>query len=176
MHLWGCDIGTPVRWKYFTITSLLRRGFFFLSFFFAPWKKKRNKYRDLSFWHFSNELNQYLKFDFPLLSFLDCKNYQLEESVKYWSDFMRTRYHPKSFNLIQEYQHENSSQPFDCYLQGGEVWKSELMTEDWTDKVRSFVEECDCLQVCWYLLNQVHTTKNRVKKNVWHFLLSNSPT
>ncbi|KAI5751741.1 hypothetical protein M8J77_010416 [Diaphorina citri] len=77
---------------------------------------------------------------------LDCKNYQLEESVKYWSDFMRTRYHPKSFNLIQEYQHENSSQPFDCYLQGGEVWKSELMTEDWTDKVRSFVEECDCLQ------------------------------
>ncbi|KAL1463128.1 hypothetical protein WDU94_014912 [Cyamophila willieti] len=78
--------------------------------------------------------------------FLDYKDYNLEENVTYWSDFMRTRYHPRSFNVIDEYQHGNTGQPFDCYLQGVEVWKSEAMSEDWTDKVRAFVEECDCLQ------------------------------
>lgn len=77
---------------------------------------------------------------------LDHKQYNLEESVQYWTDFMRTRYHPKSFNLIQEYQHGNVTQPFDCYLQGGEVWKSEAMREEFTDNIRSYVEECDCLQ------------------------------
>uniref|UniRef100_A0A8D9AW22 Protein misato n=2 Tax=Cacopsylla melanoneura TaxID=428564 RepID=A0A8D9AW22_9HEMI len=77
---------------------------------------------------------------------VDYKDYNLEDNVNYWSDFMRTRYHPRSFNVVNEYQHGNTGQPFDCYLQGVEVWKSEAMCEEWTDKVRAFVEECDCLQ------------------------------
>ncbi|XP_065216206.1 protein misato [Planococcus citri] len=74
------------------------------------------------------------------------KMYHLDDDVTVWSDYLGTRFHPRTINLINEYQHGNQEQLFDTYAQGTELWKSELFSDEWADKCRIYAEECNYLQ------------------------------
>ncbi|KAJ8947875.1 hypothetical protein NQ318_010021 [Aromia moschata] len=80
-----------------------------------------------------------------------CKNihrnaYDFEKDVSVWSDFLYTRFHPRSVNIIREYQHCNENTPFDVFPLGTSLWKSPQFDDDFCNKIRSYVEECDSFQ------------------------------
>uniref|UniRef100_A0A1B6LBE0 Protein misato homolog 1 n=1 Tax=Graphocephala atropunctata TaxID=36148 RepID=A0A1B6LBE0_9HEMI len=74
------------------------------------------------------------------------KLYHLDDSVRSWSDFLRPHLHPRNINLVQEYQHEDASLPFDTFPQGQAIWSSSRFNEEFTDRVRLYLEETDNLQ------------------------------
>jgi hypothetical protein len=48
----------------------------------------------------------------------EVKDFKLDETVQYWSDFNRMYYHPKSINTITQYQLEDEIMPFDIFSYG----------------------------------------------------------
>lgn len=70
----------------------------------------------------------------------------LEEQVNSWSDFLVTRYHPNTVHIINEYEYNSTSKPFEIFNCGVEVWKDQDFQEDFIDRIRRFVEECDNFQ------------------------------
>lgn len=46
------------------------------------------------------------------------KYFNLDESVKMWSDFNKIYYHPKSINRVTQYQHDDEFMPFDVFSFG----------------------------------------------------------
>ena len=73
--------------------------------------------------------------------------YELDSKVEYWSDYLGVKFHPRSFTIINEYQHNCVENAFNSYPQGVDLWKTELFFEEWTDKCRAYAEECDYLTV-----------------------------
>jgi hypothetical protein len=69
------------------------------------------------------------------------------ETVKYWSDFSRVYFHPKSLVQIYDYELNSALMPFEQWKVGKELFSSidkehDIIDRDW----RSFVEESDLLQ------------------------------
>lgn len=74
--------------------------------------------------------------------------------VRYWSDFSRVYYHPKSLVQLYDFELHSSIMPFERFSMGTELFESlekedEIVDRDW----RPFVEECDHMQGI-----QVYTT------------------
>lgn len=74
--------------------------------------------------------------------------------VRYWSDFSRVYYHPKSLVQLYDFELHSSIMPFERFATGTELFESlekenEIVDRDW----RPFVEECDQMQGI-----QVYTT------------------
>ncbi|ATY59490.1 mtDNA inheritance [Cordyceps militaris] len=70
-----------------------------------------------------------------------------QSNVRYWSDFSRTYYHPKSLNPLYDYELHSSIQPFERFDMGKELFhtldkEQDIVDRDW----RPFVEECDHMQ------------------------------
>ncbi|CAG2062715.1 unnamed protein product, partial [Timema podura] len=74
------------------------------------------------------------------------KVYKLENVVKVWADYLRQRFHPRTVSIVNKYEHANDSQPFNNYKLGANLWNTEQFEEDFTDKIRNLVEECDNMQ------------------------------
>lgn len=87
--------------------------------------------------------NDFLR-DLPCLS--ERRIYNLENKVNVWSDFLYSRFHPRTVNLIREYQHNNENTPFDIYPLGANLWKREQFCEEFSDKIRNYIEECNSFQ------------------------------
>ncbi|XP_017781412.1 PREDICTED: protein misato [Nicrophorus vespilloides] len=79
--------------------------------------------------------------------------YNLEDSVDVWSDFLYARFHPRTVNVINEYQHESEETPFNIFPVGQKLWETDYFKEDYADKIRSNVEECDNFQGFQILLD-----------------------
>ncbi|KAM0248156.1 hypothetical protein ACHAQJ_009573 [Trichoderma viride] len=67
--------------------------------------------------------------------------------VRYWSDFSRVYYHPKSLVQLYDFELHSSIMPFERFSMGTELFESlekesEIVDRDW----RPFVEECDQMQ------------------------------
>lgn len=75
------------------------------------------------------------------------KVYNLDNDVKIWSDFLKARFHPRSITSVEEYKHNDSSNPFQNFAQGVALWDSYAIKETWADNLRLYAEECDYLQV-----------------------------
>lgn len=73
---------------------------------------------------------------------IDEKNYDFSTTVNTWTDFMYTRYHPKSINLLQTVGETNEEQPFDCFTTGTQVWADENFEDEFCDRIRQYIEEC----------------------------------
>ncbi|KAL7787026.1 tubulin domain-containing protein [Trichoderma ceciliae] len=74
--------------------------------------------------------------------------------VRYWSDFSRVYYHPKSLVQLYDFELHSSLMPFERFSTGAELFESlekenGIVDRDW----RPFVEECDQMQGV-----QVYTT------------------
>ncbi|XP_055632490.1 protein misato [Toxorhynchites rutilus septentrionalis] len=71
------------------------------------------------------------------------KDYNFKESVHDWIDFSYSRFHPRSINIINEFTHSKEDIQFDTITNGMEVWRGNYFQDDFTDKIRQYVEECD---------------------------------
>lgn len=74
--------------------------------------------------------------------------YDLENETNKWVDYLVPRFHSRTVNVINEYEHESKHQPFDLFPYGQSYWKatSNNFSENFTDKIRAYVEECDSMQ------------------------------
>lgn len=69
------------------------------------------------------------------------------ESVRYWSDFNRVFYHPRSVVQLNDYELNSSLQPFERWDTGEELFASLDKEHDMLDRdLRPFVEEADQMQ------------------------------
>ncbi|RDL40682.1 Tubulin nucleotide-binding protein [Venustampulla echinocandica] len=69
------------------------------------------------------------------------------ESVKYWSDFNKIYFHPKSVIQLNEYELNSSLTPFDNWSAGEELFNSLDKEHDLLDRdLRYFAEEADQMQ------------------------------
>ncbi|KAK1975521.1 misato segment II myosin-like domain-containing protein [Colletotrichum cereale] len=67
--------------------------------------------------------------------------------VRYWSDFSRVFYHPKSLNQLYDYELNSSIRPFDKWTLGRELFDNLDKEHDIVDRdFRPFVEEADQMQ------------------------------
>ncbi|XP_058442908.1 protein misato [Malaya genurostris] len=74
------------------------------------------------------------------------KDYDFVNSVEDWIDFSYARYHPRSINIVNEYIHSKEEHRFDTITSGMELWRKCDVQEQFTDKIRQYVEECDQCQ------------------------------
>ncbi|KAI4813493.1 tubulin nucleotide-binding domain-like protein, partial [Aureobasidium sp. EXF-8846] len=69
------------------------------------------------------------------------------DTVRYWSDFNRVFYHPKSIVQLQEYELNSSLMPFEKWATGEDLFDSLDKEHDLLDRdLRPFLEECDQVQ------------------------------
>lgn len=69
------------------------------------------------------------------------------EAVRYWSDFNRVYYHPRSSVQINEYELNSGIQPFEGYALGQELYRDMNREHEILDRdFRLFAEECDQMQ------------------------------
>ena len=76
----------------------------------------------------------------------DQTNYDLDEQVDVWSDYLRARFHPRTNVILEEYQHGNPLKPFDAFGLGVTAWREDGAGEQIEDRLRSFAEEADNVQ------------------------------
>jgi regulatory protein YycH of two-component signal transduction system YycFG len=50
-------------------------------------------------------------------------------------------------SVINEYEHNSETKPFDVFNNGADLWKTEQFQDDFIDRIRMYVEECDNMQV-----------------------------
>ncbi|XP_055911240.1 protein misato [Eupeodes corollae] len=74
------------------------------------------------------------------------KEYKLSESVETWTDFLYSRYHPRTINIIKEYQYSPTNESFDTFSNGVRMWKTDQFIDDFSDNIRQYIEECDNCQ------------------------------
>jgi hypothetical protein len=68
-------------------------------------------------------------------------------SVRYWSDFNRVYFHPKSIIQLNEYELNSSLMPFEKWDSGEELFNSLDKEHDLLDRdLRPFAEEADQMQ------------------------------
>ncbi|KAK3583544.1 hypothetical protein CHS0354_026128 [Potamilus streckersoni] len=79
---------------------------------------------------------------------LDC-----DAMFKVWSDFLRIHFHPRTIQIIEEFQHGNEHLPFDVFGCGQEAVSGDTFINEWEDKLHFFTEECDNLEGFQILLD-----------------------
>ncbi|KAJ5551948.1 hypothetical protein N7461_006646 [Penicillium sp. DV-2018c] len=69
------------------------------------------------------------------------------ESVRFWSDYNRVYYHPKSIVQLNEYELNSQTMPFEDWNVGEELFKNLDKEHDLLDRdLRPLLEECDQLR------------------------------
>lgn len=69
------------------------------------------------------------------------------ESVRFWSDYNRVFYHPRSIIQLTEYELNSSLMPFEQWTTGEDLFSALDREHDLLDRdLRPFLEECDQLQ------------------------------
>lgn len=61
----------------------------------------------------------------------------LQETVKYWSDFLKVHIHPRSLHTLERV---NRCDSFDCYAAGTDAFKKDLAIDEAMDACRHFLE------------------------------------
>lgn len=70
-----------------------------------------------------------------------------KSAVRYWSDFSRTFFHPRSLSQLYDFELNSSIRPFDRFAAGSELFNTLEKDEDMVDRdFRPFAEECDRMQ------------------------------
>ncbi|MCJ1308478.1 Protein misato 1 [Agyrium rufum] len=71
----------------------------------------------------------------------------IPSTVRYWSDFSHTYFHPRSIVQLNDYALNSSLQPFERYETGDELFDSLDKEHDLLDRdLRLWAEECDQMQ------------------------------
>ncbi|KAJ8731844.1 hypothetical protein PYW08_014574 [Mythimna loreyi] len=73
------------------------------------------------------------------------KEYNFEQDVKTWTDYLYPRLHERTINIVKEYVHGDDTECMDVYHTGKSLWKLDY-GEAFMDNIRKYVEECDSMQ------------------------------
>lgn len=76
----------------------------------------------------------------------NAKPYDFTNTVETWSDFMYSRYHPRSMNILNSLKDTTDESSFDCFPAGTQLWRNENLEDELGDKVRQYIEECNNCQ------------------------------
>nr|XP_033328532.1 protein misato isoform X2 [Megalopta genalis] len=79
----------------------------------------------------------------------------IDNNVNTWVDYLLPRFHPRTVSTIKQYKHNCAEQPFDIYMYGKNLWHTEQFSEDFIEKIRTYVEECDHMQGFQVILDSV---------------------
>ena len=74
------------------------------------------------------------------------KSYDFKDTVNHWPDFMYTRYHPRTINIVRNYEQSEDVSTLDTFMAGAKLWSTPYFEDDFTDKIRNYIEECDNCQ------------------------------
>lgn len=77
---------------------------------------------------------------------VDSEAFNFENDVKSWVDYIVPLFHPRTVTVIKEYLHNCTQQPFNVFTYGRDLWTTEQFSNDFSDKIRLYVEECDLMQ------------------------------
>ncbi|KAG7201912.1 hypothetical protein KM043_004623 [Ampulex compressa] len=77
----------------------------------------------------------------------------LDQNVNTWADFLLPRFNPRTVNTIKKYKHNCTNQPFNIFTYGRNLWNTEKFADDFSDRIRAYVEECDWMQGFQVLLD-----------------------
>lgn len=75
-----------------------------------------------------------------------CDDYDFSNKTETWTDYLATRYHPRTINLIRSHEHTTDDYSFDCITTGMITWKDEDFEEEFGDRIRQYIEECNNCQ------------------------------
>lgn len=81
------------------------------------------------------------------------KLYNLDDTVKVWSDFLHPHMHPLSVHIIDAYQHNSEVEKFDMFGFGAQVYANHRDMSTIEDRLHFFAEECDNLQGFHFLVD-----------------------
>ncbi|KAJ8732915.1 hypothetical protein PYW07_015514 [Mythimna separata] len=73
------------------------------------------------------------------------KEYNFEQDVKTWTDYLYPRLHERTINIVKEYVHGDDTESMDVYHTGKSLWKQDF-GDAFSDNIRRYVEECDSMQ------------------------------
>ncbi|CAF0836344.1 unnamed protein product [Brachionus calyciflorus] len=75
------------------------------------------------------------------------EEYDMDEQVKYWSDYSNVKFNDRSYMLINQYDTATiENEPFDLYNYGLNVFKENSLMDDFENNLRHYSEECDNVQ------------------------------
>ncbi|XP_053691518.1 protein misato [Sabethes cyaneus] len=74
------------------------------------------------------------------------KDYNFKETVNDWIDYSYSRFHPRSINIVNQYNHSKEENQFDTIINGLELWRRANIEDEFGDKIRQYIEECDSCQ------------------------------
>jgi len=77
---------------------------------------------------------------------VDSETYNFESDVKSWVDYLLPLFHPRTVTMIKQYSHNCTQQPFNMFTYGRDLWTVEQFSDNFVDRIRSYVEECDLIQ------------------------------
>lgn len=72
--------------------------------------------------------------------------YDFRNETKTWTDFMYTRYHPRTMNLLPATEKTPDGKPFHCYSRGVQSWSENFFYDEFGDRMRQYIEECNNCQ------------------------------
>lgn len=93
-----------------------------------------------------------------------------ENDTKSWADYLLPVFHPRSLTVIKEYSHNCTNRPFDLFTYGRNLWTTDEFCDNFSDKIRSYVEECDLMQGFQVLCHYISCLGRKV---VYMYLFSN---
>ncbi|XP_031847149.1 misato mitochondrial distribution and morphology regulator [Nomia melanderi] len=85
----------------------------------------------------------------------ESKSLTLDDNIKSWVDYLLPRFHHRTANVIKGYKHNCTDQPFDIYTYGRNLWSTRQFSDDFTERIRTYVEECDLMQGFQVILDSV---------------------
>jgi len=77
---------------------------------------------------------------------LDLHTFDFENDVQSWVDYLLPLFHSRTVTVIKKYLHNSTEQSFDLFTYGRNLWLTEQFSDDFSDRIRSYVEECDLMQ------------------------------
>ncbi|XP_050584260.1 protein misato [Bombus affinis] len=70
----------------------------------------------------------------------------LENNISSWVDYLLPRFHPRTLNVIKHHKHDGAMYPFSIFTYGKNLWNTEQFSDDFSERIRAYVEECDLMQ------------------------------
>ncbi|XP_017155885.1 protein misato [Drosophila miranda] len=74
------------------------------------------------------------------------KNYKLADTTRSWADYLYARYHPRTLNVLPDLIRDSDVQALATQAAGKEIWDGDAFNEDFCNRIRQYVEECEGLQ------------------------------
>lgn len=74
------------------------------------------------------------------------KEYDFQQNARSWTDFVCARYHPRTINVLPLMNARNEETAFDSYSRGAQTWREQYFDDDFGDRIRLYIEECNNCQ------------------------------